>query len=378
MHTIKDLHKYSHNLNVLYVEDDESLREETTTLFKMLFKNIDTAEDGEDGLQKFNDNLYDIVISDVNMPNMNGIEMCKRIKEINPEQKISIVSAHDESAILMDLIKAGADGFILKPMHMEELIVSLYPICRDAYTQIVNVELVHELNEKNALLEEQIKKLRSSDNTIETKHQQLGDLIQEKNACMEHIKHEQLAKQDEASLIEVTDTNPAPVNAEVLDEYFKEDEDEGLENVLLLPDHCADLSEIFMEIPEIISAYAEDPSANEVYKISGHLAKASSVLVYYSPYLDLLANSFSELAVTLENNLDTFVEIMKVDAQSVLMLFDAVSADMERYVQRFAVESLAMKNAHHIHEPTALSIQQIITLIVPPPADEETDDIFDF
>ena len=63
---------------------------------------------------------------------------------------------------------------------------------------------------------------------------------------------------------------------------------------------------------------------------------------------------------------------------TVTSVFDAVSADMERYVQRFATESLAMKNIHHIHEPTALSIQQIITLIVPPEVEEGTDDIFDF
>ena len=88
--------------------------------------------------------------------------------------------------------------------------------------------------------------------------------------------------------------------------------------------------------------------------------------MYYSPYLDLLAASLSELAATIENSQDSFVEIMRTNPQSVLMLFDAVSADMERYIERFAVESLAMKNAHHIHEPTALSVQQIITLLVPP------------
>ncbi|PHR58906.1 MAG: response regulator [Arcobacter sp.] len=361
MHTIKDLHKYSHNLNVLYVEDDKDLREETTILFKMLFKDIDTAEDGEIGLDQYNQKSYDLVISDVNMPNMNGIDMCKKIREVNPEQKISIVSAHDESSILMDLIKAGADGFILKPMHMDDLIIALYPVCRDAYTQIVNIELVNELNEKNEILQEQNKKLRSSGNTIETKHQQLGELIQEKNDCLNKEEKKELN-----------------VAEEVLQDYFEEDVDEGEENVVFLSDHCADLSEIFMEIPEIISAYAENPDENEVQKISGLLSKAASVLVYYSPYLDLLSTSFTELSVTLENNLETFIEIMKVNPQSVLMLFDAVSADMERYIERFAVESLAMKNIHHIHEPTALSIQQIITLILPPPEDEGTDDIFDF
>ena len=373
MHTIKDLHKYSHNLNVLYVEDDNDLREETTTLLKMLFKSIDTAEDGEVGLDKYNHNDYDLIISDVNMPNMNGIEMCKKIKEVNPEQKISIVSAHDESAILMDLIKAGADGFILKPMHMDDLIVALYPVCRDAYTQIVNIELVNELNEKNEKLQEQNVKLRTSGNAIQTKHNQIGDLIQEKNDCLH--KEE---KQDPSTVEAKTQVQTEQIDETVLDDYFKADEDEGEVNVLFLPDHCADLSEIFMEIPEIISAYSDDPTANDVSKIAGHISKAASILVYYTPYLDLLSSSFAELSTTLENNLETFVEIMSIDPQSVLMLFDAVSADMERYVERFSVESLAMKNIHHIHEPTALSIQQIITLIVPPPEDEDIDDIFDF
>ncbi|MDF1881532.1 response regulator [Sulfurimonas sp. MAG313] len=368
MYTIKDLHKYSKNLNILYVEDDKDLREETTTLFKMLFKEIDTAEDGQIGLDKYNNNFYDLIISDVNMPNMNGIEMCKKIKEINPEQKISIVSAHDESSILMDLIKAGANGFILKPMHMDDLIVALYPVCRDAYTQIINIELVNELNEKNEQLELQNKQLRTSGNVIETKHQQLGELIQEKK---------KIENSHEVDIV-VTQSHPDSVDKDVLNKYFEEDTDEGIENILFLPDHCADLSEIFTEIPQIISAYAEDPTANEVHKISGLISKAASVLIYYSPYLDLLSTSFTELSVTLENNLDIFIEIMTIDTQSVLMLFDAVSADMERYVDRFSVESLAMKNIHHIHEPTALSIQQIITLIVPPPMEEGTDDIFDF
>lgn len=365
MYSIKDLHKFSHNLNVLYIEDDKDLREETTILLKMLFKDVDTAEDGQIGLNKYNQNVYDLVISDVNMPNMNGIEMCKKIKEINAEQKISIVSAHDESAILIDLIKAGADGFILKPMHMDDLITALYPICRDAYTQIVNIELVNELNEKNELLEEQIKKLRASDNTIETKHKQLGALLKEKSNKEESDKEPRAAA--------------ANVNAEVLNEYFKEDEDDGVEKVVFLPDHCADLSEIFMDIPDIVSTYIEDPDNSEISKISSLLVNASSILVYYSPYLDMLATSFSELATALENNQETFINILRTEPQSVLMLFDAVSADMERYIERFSVESLAMKNAHHIHEPTALSIQQIITLIQPPSLDEgDMDDIFDF
>jgi len=371
MYTIKDLHKYSKDLNVLYVEDDENLRNETETLFKMLFKNIDTAEDGTVGLKKFNDDFYDLVISDVNMPKMNGIEMSKNIREINSEQKIIIVSAHDESHILIDLIQTGANGFILKPMHMDELVTALYPVCRDAYTQIINLQLIEELNEKNALLEEQIKKIRASNNAVQTKHHQLEDLIQEKNACLD--------KEEEEEIEEVMDNITGSVDKELLSDYFKEDEDEGVENVLFLPDHCADLSEIFTEIPEVISRFETRKDAEEIHTIIKNLSKASSIFVFYSPYLDLLSTSFAELAATMEKNLDAFLELLEINPDSVLMLFDAVSSDIERYIERFQVESLAMKNSHHIHEPTALSIQQIITMIVPPAEEEgDMDDIFDF
>jgi len=371
MSTINDLHKYSDRLNVLYVEDDENLRAETATLFKMFFKKLDTAEDGLRGLEAFNNDFYDLVISDVNMPNMNGIEMCKKIKEINPEQKTVIISAHDESNILMDLIRTGANGFILKPMQLDGLIDALYPVCRDAYTQIINIELIDELNAKNTQLEKQNKELRIQGHTVDTKHHQLETLLQEKEQAT--VKEE--APQRE----EPTVDNSPSLDAAVVDDYFAKDEDEGNENVLLLPDHCADLSEIFTEIPEIISRYVDNKNPDEIQKISSNLLKSSSILMYYSPYLDIIASSFNQLATTMQEYRDDFINIMDVDAQSILMLFDAVSSDIERYIERFSVESLAMKNTHHIHEPTALSIQQIITLIVPPAEDEgDMDDIFDF
>jgi YesN/AraC family two-component response regulator len=374
MRTIKDLHKYSKNLHVLYVEDDDNLRQETETLFKMLFKQIDTAEDGQLGLEKYNNNLYDLVISDVNMPNMNGVQMCQKIKEINPEQKVSIISAHDESNILMDLIKVGADGFILKPMKMDDVVTALYPVCRDAYTQIVNLELIEELNEKNTLLEKQNVELRTQSNAVKAKHQQLGQMMQgSKKTSTEASSEPALPVQQEAAAEASPPIKSSPTASQenaVLDEYFKADEDEGEENVLLLHDHAGDLAEMFVEIPEIISRYDDDLSVSEVSRISSLIERASAIFLYYSPYLDTLASSFNELSNCLNQNQETFLEILRIDPQSMLMLFDAVSADIERYVVRFQHESLAMKNAHHIHEPTALSIQQIITLIVPPAEDE--------
>ena len=369
MPSVKDLHKFSKELNVLYVEDDDNLREETQSLLSTLFQSITTAVDGEHGLKEYNENFYDLVISDVNMPRMNGIEMCKNIKEINPEQKILIVSAHDESETLMSLIKTGASGFILKPMTLDNLVISLYPVCRDAQTQKMNIQLVHELNEKNRLLEKQNHELQALSNTIETKHFQLAQVLKECEP--EEETPQQTSNQKEEALPSTDDA--------LLNDYFKNDTDDGEENILLLSEHCEDLSEIFSDIPEIIARYIDQPSEKEIVLITKNLSRAASVLVFYTPYLDIIASSFSELATAMNENTDEFIELMRIDPQSILMLFDAVSSDIERYIERFSVESLAMKNIHHIHEPTALSIQQIITLFVPQEeSDVEIDDIFDF
>ncbi|MDH5464323.1 MAG: response regulator, partial [Thiovulaceae bacterium] len=118
--------------------------------------------------------------------------------------------------------------------------------------------------------------------------------------------------------------------------------------------------------------------ANEqsIVRISEYLTKAAAILYHYTPYLDSLSQSMGELASKLHEDISSVKEVFSNDMDSVLMLFDAVSSDMERYVKRFQIESLAMKNSHHIHEPTALSIRQIITILSPSDDDDGGIDFF--
>jgi len=333
----RELIAYSQNLKVLYVEDDENLRKETLFLLEPLFKSICTAADGVEGFERYNEDEFDLVLTDINMPRMNGIELIRNIREINTEQKIMAISAHSESEILLDIIKAGVNGFILKPIGQTEALRSLYPICRDAYAQKLNIELVHELNLEKEKLERQNRELQMQSNTVRTKHQQVETLLQEKS----------------------------PVSNEILDEYFAEEEDEGEENVVLMADHCEDLTEIFNEIPALLYACSTEPNTQSVEKVAQDFAKAAGILNHYTPYLDQLSSVMNELSAKMVESSASFMEILENETEGMLMLFDAVSSDMERYVKRFSVENLAMRNAHHIHEPTALSIQQIITMFVP-------------
>ncbi len=119
MISIKDVQNYSKQLSVLYVEDNDKVREETAEIFKLLFATVDLARNGEEGIEKYNCEKYDIVITDINMPRINGIEMIFQMREINPEQKIIAISAHDEPEILISMMRRGVSTFLLKPINLE-------------------------------------------------------------------------------------------------------------------------------------------------------------------------------------------------------------------------------------------------------------------
>ncbi len=112
------------DLKVLYVEDSEMVRESTCDILDEFFESIDVAINGEEGLQLYkqfyeeNNTFYDIVITDINMPKMNGIEMIESICGLNKRANIIVMSAHNESEYLLKLINMGISNFILKPIEI--------------------------------------------------------------------------------------------------------------------------------------------------------------------------------------------------------------------------------------------------------------------
>ena len=121
MINIDDMIEYTQDLTLLYVEDNQDAREMTAMIFEDFFKDIILAVDGNDGLEKFKENHIDLVITDINMPGMNGVDMCEKIREINNEVPLIILSAHNEDNYFMKSIQVGVNGYILKPIEIEQL-----------------------------------------------------------------------------------------------------------------------------------------------------------------------------------------------------------------------------------------------------------------
>lgn len=114
----KELKEVAQGVSVLYVEDDRELRQNTARLLGSFFTLVDTAENGLQGLEKFREDNYDLIITDINMPLMNGINMVREVKKENPRQ-IIIISAHDEARYLLELINLGVEHFVLKPLDLQ-------------------------------------------------------------------------------------------------------------------------------------------------------------------------------------------------------------------------------------------------------------------
>ncbi|MFT5660165.1 MAG: YesN/AraC family two-component response regulator [Sulfurimonas sp.] len=109
-------------MSVLYVEDEESLRNKTQYMLNKLFQNVDLAVDGKDGLDKYFHNKYDIVITDILMPNMNGLELINSIRKNDPDQEIIIMSAYTESEYTDQINRANVTGYIYKPVNINQML----------------------------------------------------------------------------------------------------------------------------------------------------------------------------------------------------------------------------------------------------------------
>jgi len=126
----KDIIEYTNNLSILFVEDDEELRINTAEILKNFFKKMTTASNGEEALLLYKENTYDIVLTDIRMPKINGVELIENIYKKNNKQPIIVLSAHDESKYLLPLINLGIEQFVKKPIDFQELLAALLQTSR--------------------------------------------------------------------------------------------------------------------------------------------------------------------------------------------------------------------------------------------------------
>lgn len=120
---MKDL-KELKNLTLLYVEDNEEVARVTTMVLEEYIERVLVVKNGIEALQVFSTYQVDLILSDILMPKMNGIEFARKVREgkHNAQCPIIFTTAHTEVNYLLDAISLSVDGYVLKPINITELL----------------------------------------------------------------------------------------------------------------------------------------------------------------------------------------------------------------------------------------------------------------
>ncbi len=322
---MKSLLEFSKPLRVLYVEDDLAIRKNYAKVFTDLFASVDLAEDGQEGLDKFLNNTYDIIITDISMPRMNGIEMIENIFNRSPEQIVIVTSAHDDSAYLLKLIELGIEKFLIKPIHFQKITLVLFRTCKRIF---------------------EMKELQEYQNHIEDDNLSRSRLIQklkEKNIELEKTIHK-LTRNENVNITLLDGIEKEKdFNTHELDFYSPEIEAISAQefiagyagNIDTLNDHLESVEET-LEL--LIHQKLSDPNQESLQQISG-------TFLSYAQHLSAL-HKFSHLAESLHNFSVALAEVKDLSLLKEMKGFLFGIADA---LQKWRNEVLVERTAYDIH-----------------------------
>lgn len=117
-------------MNILLVEDNEKIAELIKKGFKERLHNVDVASDGVWGERWALEKEYDVVILDLVLPGLSGIELCRHIRSVHPDQPVLLLTALTTTQDIVTGFDAGADDYLAKPFHFEELLARVTALWR--------------------------------------------------------------------------------------------------------------------------------------------------------------------------------------------------------------------------------------------------------
>ena len=192
---INELKEYGKTFKILYVEDNEEARVQTHKMLSNFFVDITIAENGKEGLDKYlsfyknNNVFYDLVISDINMPIMDGLTMIEEMIKQNSLQSIIITTAHNEMEFLIKALDVGVSGFLIKPINNTQLINTLYRISLAVNDRKFVEEHVQQMEELTLNVEKKYEEVLQRNKELEQSTRVINTMVNK--VQMSHKKVEQ-------------------------------------------------------------------------------------------------------------------------------------------------------------------------------------------
>jgi|GEM_PF-809599 len=152
LHRLQELSK---DITVLFVNDSKKFREESIEFLKKFFVIVDSASNGAEAFNLYQQNRYDLVITGIKMPLLNGLEFIKKMKEIDSKQTILVLSAYDFSELEKTEYCNHVDRFLLKPVASKKFITTLEELCLIIHSK----DDIVDTNERLETIEQKISAL---------------------------------------------------------------------------------------------------------------------------------------------------------------------------------------------------------------------------
>lgn len=111
--------------DILIIDDEKAIRKTLTEILSFEGYKLDEASDGEEGLKKFREKTFDLVLCDIKMPKLDGIEFLQKASEINPDIPIIMISGHGNIETAVEAVKKGAYDYISKPPDLNRLLITI-------------------------------------------------------------------------------------------------------------------------------------------------------------------------------------------------------------------------------------------------------------
>ena len=111
--------------DILIIDDEKAIRKTLTEILSFEGYKIDEAADGEEGLKKFKEKSYDVVLCDIKMPKLDGIEFLQKAADTSPDIPIIMISGHGNIETAVEAVKKGAYDFISKPPDLNRLLITI-------------------------------------------------------------------------------------------------------------------------------------------------------------------------------------------------------------------------------------------------------------
>lgn len=317
MSILNELSLFAKNYSILIVEDQKELNDELVEICQLFFRQVDSALNGKEALVKFKNNPehYDIVLSDITMPEMNGVSLSREIKSLNRTQNIIILSAHNEIQYLIELIDIGISQFIAKPFEEQELLFRLLKVCENIFYKKEYIKMV--MNDKTQELDSQVvlkelEKITSSKKLVNLENQSEKIEVKTKNSEIktqinDAIPHNRVSASKFLSSMQK-------------DDYVWSVMESQIEELLILID------ELHEEIEKI---YLNNISASLILYVASILRKIYSIFSFLDE-LSKLAKVLFKLVIFLES-LD--VESLSNEKRNKLKILEFIYDDVSRFVE---------------------------------------------